>query len=128
VTRDGKASAAGGTEFEVTAEPAAGDAVLVRVAGELDLSTHERLREPLVGAAQAGKSVVVDLGDCAFIDSSGIRALLLGHEAVTRTDGGQKQLLVAAPQPQVQRVLDMTGVTDAITVHPSVDEALEALG
>lgn len=127
MTREGDTSAAGGREFEVTTESASERAVLVRVVGELDLSTHELLREPLVEAAEAGKSVVVDLSQCEFIDSSGIRALLLGHEAVTGNDGGNNHLLVAGPQPQVQRVLEMTGVGEAIAVHGSVDEALKTL-
>jgi anti-anti-sigma factor len=127
VSPEGEASAAGGQEFEVTTESASGETVLVRVVGELDLSTHERLREPLVGAAEAGKSVVVDLSECEFIDSSGIRALLLGHEAVTSNHDGKGQVLVAGPQPQVQRVLEMTGVGEAIAIHPTVDEALKTL-
>jgi anti-anti-sigma factor len=127
VSPEGDTSAAGGREFEVTTESASEQAVLVRVVGELDLSTHERLRDPLVEAAGAGKSVVVDLSECEFIDSSGIRALLLGHEAVTSNHGGQGRLLVAGPQPQVQRVLEMTGVGEAVAVHLSVDEALNTL-
>jgi anti-sigma B factor antagonist len=125
MTREDDSSAAKAKEFEVRTETA-DDVVLVRVIGELDLSTHELLREPLVNAAEAGNSVVVDLAECEFIDSSGIRALLLGREAVA-SDQGANRLLIAAPQPQVMRVLEMTGVGEAVPVHESVDKALKSL-
>jgi len=124
MTRESERSAE--AEFEVKTE-STDDAVLVRVIGELDLSTHEQLRGPLVGAADAGSSVVVDLTECEFIDSSGIRALLLGHEAIRNSDSGANRVLIAGAQPQVRRVLEMTGVDDAIPVHESVDQALASL-
>jgi anti-anti-sigma factor len=112
--------------FELTTESRDG-AVVVTVAGEIDLSNHEQLRETLVGAAGSGGPVVVELSECDFIDSSGIRALLLGHEAVTGNGDGGGGMLLAGPQPQVMRVLEMTGVNEAVPVHPSVDEALSSL-
>ena len=113
-------------EFEIKTE-SADDALLVRVIGELDLSTHEQLRGPLIDAAGTGSSVVVDLSECEFVDSSGIRALLLGHEAIRSSDSGVKRVLIAGAQPQVRRVLEMTGVDDAIPVHDSVENALATL-
>jgi anti-sigma B factor antagonist len=113
-------------EFEVRTEQASEGAVTIRVIGELDLSTQERLREPLLQAAEANNSVVVDLSECEFIDSSGIRALLVGREAISGNGGGH--LVVAGPQPQVQRVLEMTGLGEAIPVHESVEKALESFG
>jgi anti-sigma B factor antagonist len=126
VTRKDEITGAQGEGFDVSVEEVDA-AMLIRVRGELDLGTHEELREPLVKAAGAEKSVVVDLSECEFIDSSGIRALLLGHEAVTGNDGDGQRVLIAAPQPQVMRVLEMTGVGEAIPVHESVDQALSSL-
>jgi anti-sigma B factor antagonist len=117
-----------GREFEVRADEASDKVTVLKVIGELDLSTNELLREPLVGAAEAGRSVVVDLSECEFVDSSGIRALLIGHEAATGNGEGGRQVVLAQPQPQVMRVLDMTGVGEAVPIHESVDEALEQLG
>lgn len=116
-----------GQDFEVTTERAADGAVVVKVVGELDLSTHEQLRDPLVAAAEGDSPVVVDLSECEFIDSSGIRALLVGHEALAGNGSGGR-LAVAGPQPQVQRVLEMTGLGEAIPVHESVEKALQSFG
>ena len=112
-------------EFEVRTETSDGT-MIVSVIGELDLSTHEQLRDPLVAAGEQKTPVVVDLGECDFIDSSGIRALLVGHEALT--SNGKARLAVAAPQPQVQKVLEMIGLGEAIPVHESVEVALQSFG
>jgi anti-anti-sigma factor len=126
MTRESESAATEAPEFEVRTE-STDSAVLVRVTGELDLSTHEQLRDALVGVPDADASVVVDLSECKFIDSSGIRALLVGYEAIRSSDGGARRVAVAGAQPQVRRVLEMTGVDDAIPVHDSVDTALASV-
>ena len=118
---------ANGQDLEVRTERAADGAVVVKVVGELDLSTQEQLRDALVAAADAENPVVVDLSECAFIDSSGIRALLVGHEALAGNGRGGR-MVVAGPQPPVQRVLEMTGLGEAIPVHESVEKALQSFG
>ena len=111
------------SSFEIEAERLNG-ACVVRVRGDLDLGTHEQLGERLVAEADGGP-LIVDLSECDFIDSSGIRALLLGMRANSEGAG----LTIAAPTSQVQRILEMTGLRGAIPVHASVEAALaEATG
>ncbi|MCW2958418.1 MAG: anti-sigma-factor antagonist [Solirubrobacterales bacterium] len=49
---------------------------VIRVDGELDGSNVARLRPAIDQATAAGLDVLIDLSDCAFIDSSGIAQLL----------------------------------------------------
>ena len=107
-------------EFKISVETR-GAATVVQVTGEVDLATHEELSERLREAAGAKKPVIVDLSGCPFIDSSGIRALLLGEREADR-------LAIAGAGAQVVRILEMTGVTQAVPVHDSVEKALEELG
>jgi len=111
------------TQFKVDSERRDG-ACVVSVSGELDLSTHEKLGERLVAECAKGDPVVIDLSRCAFIDSSGVRALLLGLKASNEDGGGP--VSIAAPGPQVRRILEMTGLDREIDVHESVDVALAA--
>ena len=113
-------------EFEVSAQRRNG-ACVVRVSGELDISTHERLGEQLSKVANGKLPIVVDLSSCDFIDSSGIRALLLGVKAVEANSKGTGAFSIASPGPQVRRILEMTGVDRTVPVHGSVDEALKKL-
>jgi len=109
-------------EFSIGAEQLEGGTI-VRVVGELDLSTHERLGEELKSIASAGSAIAIDLSSCDFIDSSGIRALLIGREAAEEHGGS---LALAAAKPQVVRILDVTGVASALPIHASAEEALAA--
>ena len=109
-------------EFSIDAEKLEGGTV-VRVAGELDLSTHDRLGDELTAIAAGGGAIVVDLSACDFIDSSGIRALLIGRQAAEDNGG---TVVLAAPKPQVVRILDVTGVASVLPIHASAREALAA--
>ena len=109
-------------EFSIGAEQLDGGTV-VRVTGELDLSTHDRLGDELTSIAAGGGAIVVDLSACDFIDSSGIRALLIGRQAAEDNGG---TLSLAAAKPQVVRILDVTGVASALPIHASAEEALAA--
>jgi anti-anti-sigma factor len=113
------------SNFEIETDRVDG-ARIVRVRGELDLGTYEQLGELLVAEAGDGEPLIVDLSECGFIDSSGIRALLIGRRASDEADGGA--LSIAGPSPQVLRTLEMTGLNGAIPVHASVEEALAATG
>ena len=66
-------------KFEVSSKRAPEGPCVVRVVGELDISHEDEVRAELRRAVDSdGDGIVVDLTECAFIDSSGVRALLLG--------------------------------------------------
>jgi anti-anti-sigma factor len=87
-------------------------AVKVSLGGELDLASAARMEEHFVAIdEQAPARVVVDLGGLSFIDSSGLRMLLLA-DARAR-EHGYELVLLAGPEP-VQRVFEMTGALDVL--------------
>jgi anti-anti-sigma factor len=93
----------------------AGDLVRVTVAGEVDISVTERLREALAGvlaAAVQPTRVEVNLAALDFIDSSGL-GVLIGARKDARSAG--ITLVVIEPSPMVVRVLQVLGVFDALT-------------
>ncbi|HSZ41154.1 MAG TPA: STAS domain-containing protein [Trebonia sp.] len=67
---------------------------------------------------------VVDLAGLAFMDSSGVAALVHGRKQA-RSAGDE--LLLAAPRPPVQRVLALTRLLDVFRVCASVDEAARSV-
>jgi anti-sigma B factor antagonist len=91
-----------------------GDAHVIELIGELDLDGAPRLEEELrrVEAGDAD-SIVVDLGRLEFIDSTGIRLLVMASE---RCSGGRFSLL-RGPK-QVHRVFE---ITDLAARLPFVD-------
>lgn len=116
----------GTSDFELRVEAIDGASVL-HVNGEVDLSTHQHLSDELTSLAGEDRPIVVELSECDFIDSSGIRALLVGGRAVAESDAGADRLVLAGAGPQVSRILEMTGVGDALPMYPGLDEALAAL-
>lgn len=92
-----------------------GDAHVVELAGELDLDGAPRLEEELLRVeATDAASIVVDLGELEFIDSSGIRLLLMAAE---RSNANGRFCLLRGPK-QVQRVFELTDLVDRL---PFVD-------
>jgi anti-anti-sigma factor len=99
----------------------------ISVRGELDLSTAPQLEGPLDQALDGGKeSVLIDLSQCEFIDSTGIALIV---RAWQRLDSGQngRSLVICSQNDQVRRVLEITGLELSIPVHQTRDEALAAL-
>jgi anti-sigma B factor antagonist len=84
--------------------------------GELDLAAVPELRSRLLPAARPGATVVLDLQDVTFMDSSAL-AVVVTADRLLRTSGGRLQLThVAAP---VLRVLRICGLADRLTGRPA---------
>jgi anti-sigma B factor antagonist len=114
-------------QFEITSGPGPDDLYVVRVAGEVDMSHEDELRDELRAAVAAdAKGIVVDLTECEFIDSSGVRTLLLSREE-QRADRGPEKLAVAASSDQILRILSVMGIDQVIPIQPTVEEAAVAL-
>ena len=89
-----------------------GGLVTLALRGELDLAAVPALEERLAAIEQdAGPRIVIDISALSFIDSSGLRLLLLadGH---ARERG--HELLLTQPTESVRRVLEMTGALDLL--------------
>jgi len=102
-----------------------GDHVVVALRGELDLADAASVAAALMAVADNVPDVIVDLAALEFIDSSGVAALAYGRRQARRAGGN---LMLAAPQQQVLKVLSLTRLADAFSVHASVDEATGSAG
>src|SRR5689334_15708687 len=80
----------------------------ITVCGDIDFGNYEQLAGCIADAlAEWSPSVVhVDLGAAAFIDTTGIGALIEGYKAAT--DAGA-EFVVVDPTRAFRRVLDVTG-------------------
>ena len=109
-------------DFDVQTEMVPGGAVVLRVSGELDLASAPRLEEALQ-AAEPGDPTVIDLSECTFLDSSGVRVLASAGRAIS--ESGRRFALVTT-DPGVLRVLEITGVDTLVAVHQTTESALAA--
>jgi anti-anti-sigma factor len=89
------------SRLEVRSEPELGN-IRIRLTGELDISTAEGLERRLAELEEAGpQTIVLDLSDLAFMDSTGLR-LIVTADLRMRADG-RRLRLVRGPEA-VQRV------------------------
>lgn len=101
--------------------------ITISIQGELDLSTAPDLEGPLEAALEGGEgSVLIDLSQCEFIDSTGIALIVRAWQRLNG-DGDGRALVLCSHNDQVRRVLEITGLELSIPVHRTRDEALAAL-
>jgi anti-anti-sigma factor len=96
----------------------------LRLEGELDLWSVERLQAVFQRVARDHDAVVVGLEDCEFVDSTGI-ALFLQARRQFEDKGGR--LVIYGCGDQVLRIFTVAGLTDAGIVFDSRGEAVADL-
>lgn len=92
---------------------------LLELAGEHDLANRAGVDEAFARVAASGTTVVIDLLEATFIDST-----LIGRIAAAR-ERGENLLLVVPRSGAVRRVLDLVGLH--IPMFETRDEALQAV-
>ena len=110
--------------LELSTRAGDGQAVVV-LRGELDVTEAASVASSLSVVATSGRDVIVDLTGLEYIDSSGLAALVLARQQARRAG---YDLLLAAPQQQVLRMLAITRLIDVFAVHADVDEAFGSAG
>ena len=97
----------------------------VAVSGELDQSTAPELRTALSAAVgDASKGVLVDLASCDFIDSTGLSLLV---ETKRQVSEDERSFGVCCADADVRRLLELTGIDQAVNLFQTRDEAVAAL-
>jgi anti-anti-sigma factor len=107
--------------FDVSVGDSGQGHYVVTVRGELDLATADRLWAELEPLLAPRAVIVLDGTAITFLDSSGLRVLL---QAGNRASVGGAAFRLVAPQPAVQRVLDLAGTGDHLQTRESVPAAL----
>jgi anti-sigma B factor antagonist len=97
---------------------------LVQVEGEVDIATAARLISVLNSSvAEALKSVVVDLTNVGFMDSTGLALLI---NANRRLSLRRKGFAVVCPPGPLWRVFEVTDMIDTLHVCPDRESAARA--
>jgi anti-anti-sigma factor len=88
------------------------ETIRVRLVGELDLATAGQVAAAVAELRAAGfASLVLDLSELTFLDSSGIRVIVEAQQAAER----DRVSFTVVPGPRsVQRALTLAGVADLL--------------
>jgi anti-sigma B factor antagonist len=95
---------------------------IISLHGEVDIATAPVLRERLLSALRPGlRLLIVDLSGVSFCDAAGL-AVLAGMQR--RAGALGITLRLAAPRPQVTKLLCITGLDRYLVLHPTLSDAL----
>jgi stage II sporulation protein AA (anti-sigma F factor antagonist) len=113
-------------DFKLTTEMrpnGAGEVALVRVTGDLDMATSDALATELASeACRASRGVILDLTAVPFMDSSGLRAVLVSVEELDCPLAA-----IVRPGSAVARLIEVTEVGGLLPSYSTQDEAFAAL-
>ena len=89
------------------------DVLCLAVAGEIDMVSTEELDEAIEHALAINgiTRVVLDMQHTTFLDSAGIRSLVLAHQAASEAGIAFQ---ITNPSVIVRRVLEITGVFELL--------------
>jgi anti-anti-sigma factor len=96
------------------------DYVVVKVGGDVDISSEDQFRQALAEAAERHRPLVIDLADVGYFGVCGVRCLL---EVELSPTGVQKSPVLIAPSGGVViRILQMVGLTERWPVFSGVEQ------
>jgi len=98
------------------------DVTVLKIQGSIDALTAPEITERINELVSGGNvKLVVDFSGVDYTSSAGLR-VLLGAVKSTRSQGGD--LFLVDVQPDVEKVLKLSGFTSILKVFPDVDSAV----
>ena len=105
-----------------------GNALVLNVAGRLDQDNCESFRRNLAPhlttATQSTLTIVLDLSELEYVSSAGLRCFMLAAKETKSHDG---RIFVAALQPMVAEIFQISRFDLLIPVFPTLRAALESV-
>jgi anti-sigma B factor antagonist len=110
--------------FAVAGELVGERAYVVALAGEHDLQSAPVIAEQLRAARESGApAILVDLAETTFLDSTVIHVLLDARAGL----GDGEHIMVTGANPDVARILALTGIDRYFAFFPTRADALASL-
>lgn len=108
--------------FELAEEQSAEGAHIIRVRGEIHVSTAPEFAQRLSGAIDGGNTaMVLDMAGVEFIDSTGLSVLLNGLRLVTQMHG---RMAIVCANPTVLRLFQITNLDDTFDIFDDRAKAI----
>jgi anti-anti-sigma factor len=99
-------------------------AVIIRLSGHVDESAADALNTELDEILEEGwNQIIFELSDVTFMGSSGLGQIMRAYREVRESEG---YVRVVNPQPLIEDLFELTKLNKIMTIHPTVEEALEA--
>jgi anti-sigma B factor antagonist len=96
-----------------------GPDVVVTISGELDFGTTAGFLKVVQPLAEAGRSVILDLADLAFCDSTGLGVFVRLHKLAQDAGGS---LCLARLRPQLESTIELTMLHRLLVIRADVPD------
>lgn len=96
---------------------------IYKVGGVLDASTSRKEQEGILSILDSDKNVALDLSDCTYVSSAGLRVMLYSYKVAASK--GLKLYLIGVSS-EVKEVMTITGFERFFTFFDSIDDCLKA--
>jgi len=100
------------------------NATIMQIIGSLDGNTVNEAQEKILPLLNGKASMVLDLKECGYVSSAGLRLLLMAAKTLS-TSGGV--LLLSGLSDEIKDVMEMTGFSNFFKIFDSVDAALKEM-
>jgi anti-anti-sigma factor len=107
--------------LSITSRTDRGGYLIAALSGDLGIASAPALRGQFRSLLRAASHLIIDLSAVGHADASGL-AVLVGSRRRARLLGGSLRL--AAPSPQVARVLSAAGLNQHLDIFPAVRAAI----
>lgn len=97
--------------------------VVLSVKGRLDSNTSDEFEKRLLSMVLEGETrFILDFEELDYISSAGLRVLLKATKELKKTSG---RLCLCSIRDYIREVLDMSGFSSFLPIHPDVGESLK---
>lgn len=118
------ANGQGRESMELIVEELPGGFTRAAPVGRMDIDGALSIDERFKTLSRLRRNLIIDLAEVSFMASMGLRTLVMSARALAELGG---KATIANPQPNVEKVLETSGIGDALGVYPSVEAAVAAM-
>ena len=97
---------------------------IIGLDGKLDYESFQTAHDTIIPDIREGGKVVLDMSNCHYVASSGMRALVIFAKQSALVGC---QTVLAGVQPQVWDIISLTGFEDVLESYPDAAAALAAM-
>lgn len=91
---------------------------------ELDSFNYEQVQNDLLAILEKDCNVVLDMSNCKYISSTGLRVLLYTKKVA---DSKGLELYLVGMNPEVKDIMDVTGFNSFFAIFSTMDECMAAV-
>ncbi|TCS84082.1 anti-sigma F factor antagonist [Tepidibacillus fermentans] len=101
--------------------------LIVRLQGELDHHTSEKIREKIEKELEKGiaKNLLLNLEKLTFMDSSGLGMILGRYKKIRQLNG---KMSICCVRPSIYKIFELSGIFKILPAYDNESDALESLG